>query len=155
MPKLTSFADAFSDWSSAIKPGVIATYGDNDQPALDESWNDYTDSLTRDRRFNGLQYHYCPSLDDDMPDDDKEFLLERMNIQVSSDGTQVTIKRGSESVTLPVQIEGPLSSEDIFQEVIDILDDDDDPRHEEITNKIGTVISRKDLDDLIEVFNDL
>lgn len=76
--------DAFESWKSEIKPHVIAQYGADDECALSESWNDYTDSLNKDGDLSDLQYQYCPAWDDAMPDDDKEFILDAMGVSFGS-----------------------------------------------------------------------
>lgn len=76
--------DAFHNWESEIKPLVIAQYGADDEPALSESWNDYTDSLCKDGELSDLQYHYCPAWDDCMPEDDFQFILDLMGVTFSS-----------------------------------------------------------------------
>ena len=44
----------------------------DDEVAMREAWNNYTDSLTKDGELTGLQYHYCPAYGETMPDDDIE-----------------------------------------------------------------------------------
>lgn len=75
-----TFSEAFDQWEQDIKPLVIERYGKDDEPALSESWNDYTDMLCKDGQFTGLHYKYCPAWDDKMPNDDVEFILEKLNI---------------------------------------------------------------------------
>jgi hypothetical protein len=77
-----TIAQAFKQWSEEVKPVVIAEYGSNDYAALAESWNDYTDALCKDGALNDLQYQHCPAWDDDIPDDDAEFLLERLQVEM-------------------------------------------------------------------------
>lgn len=81
---MLTIAKAFAQWNDDIKPLVIEQYGEGDSIALSESWNDYTDSLCKDNELTNLQYHYCPSYDDSMPDDDMEseieWLLEQMGV---------------------------------------------------------------------------
>src|SRR5690554_5424482 len=79
---MMTYKEAFEQWSNEIKPGIIEVYGENDYPALSESWSDYTDMLTKQGDFNQIMYHYCPAHDDDMPDDDIEYLLECMDVDV-------------------------------------------------------------------------
>jgi hypothetical protein len=115
MTKLISYADAFASFEAEIKPAIIATYGQDDV-ALSEGWNDYTDSLCKDGQMNGTMYHYCPAVDDSMPDDSEmaEVLLESMGftmdvqtINERTDGVSfsrdsyhfaLTIKRGTNSM---------------------------------------------------------
>jgi len=39
-----------------ILPYVVATYGENDQPAIDEAFNDWTDSLCKEGLLHDSQY---------------------------------------------------------------------------------------------------
>lgn len=72
---------AFDQWESEIKPLIIAKYGENDTPALSESWNDYADSLCKDGQLSELQYRFCPAFDsEEMPFDDKEYILKQLGI---------------------------------------------------------------------------
>lgn len=84
MPSLITTAEAFSRWENEIKPLVVEQYGEDDDPALSESWNEYTDSLCKDGELNDLQYHYCPAYDDSMPGDSWEeelsHLLENLGV---------------------------------------------------------------------------
>lgn len=79
-----TFADAFNNWDSEIKPAVIAHYGKDDYTALSESWNDYTDALCKDGELSDLQYQHCPAWDDEIPDDDGAFLLQAMGVTFAS-----------------------------------------------------------------------
>jgi hypothetical protein len=115
MPRLISYAAAFGSYEADIKPLVIAQYGQDDV-ALSEAWNNYTDSLTKDGQMNGLMYHYCPANDEDMPreSDMAEFLLDAMGFTMDvqtlnerTDGVSMsrdayhfalTIKRGTNSM---------------------------------------------------------
>lgn len=82
-----TFADAFNSWDSEIKPAVIAHFGRDDVDALSQSWNDHTDALCKDGQLSDLQYHYCPSWDDTIPDDDGEFTLDAMGVTFASVNT--------------------------------------------------------------------
>jgi|SRR5690625_1891125 len=84
MTDIIGIKEAFERWESYIKPAVIAQYGENDRPAMSESWNDFTDALCRDGELTGLQYHYCPAFDEPMPDCDHEFILENMGVSFSA-----------------------------------------------------------------------
>lgn len=79
-----TYEQAFDGWKADIMPEVIKQYGSDDYPALSESWNDYTDGLCKDGKFNDLQYHYCPAWDDEMPDDDRAFILDAMGVKFSA-----------------------------------------------------------------------
>ena len=48
--------EALKQWRAEIKPSVIARYGENDLPALRESWNNYTDALCKDGQITARQY---------------------------------------------------------------------------------------------------
>lgn len=85
---LISLSQAFDQWQ-VLASSIPA----NDCPALAESWNNYTDSLARDGQLCALQYHYAPAWDDPMPGkgrqfdalaDDREFILDRMNVTVDA-----------------------------------------------------------------------
>lgn len=76
--------DVFRAWESDVKPLVVEHYGPDDYPALAESWGEYTDDAHKDGRITCLQYHYCPAWDDDMPDDDCDFILAAMGVEVSA-----------------------------------------------------------------------
>lgn len=56
-----------------------------DYIALREAWNSYTDSLAKDGDMCELQYHYCPAYGDDMPEDDIEFILDRMGFDMDAE----------------------------------------------------------------------
>jgi hypothetical protein len=75
---------AHNQWSAEYMPAVIAQFGKGDEPALAESWNDYTDNLCKEGQFSDLLYHYCPSWDDEIPDGDQAFVLERMGVVMSA-----------------------------------------------------------------------
>lgn len=79
---MMTYKEAFKQWSNEIKPGIIEMYGENDYPALAESWSAYTDMLTEQGDFNQLMYHYCPAHDDNMPDNDIEYLLECLDVDI-------------------------------------------------------------------------
>lgn len=115
-----TIAEAFAAWRDEIRPLVVADYGDDDMPALSESWNDYTDALCKDGKLTGLQYHYCPAHDDDMPsdeDEERDFILDQLGVTLKAERSQptlaergqwgagashwfVTLARGDESVSL-------------------------------------------------------
>lgn len=47
-------------FDESIAPMVIEQYGENDQPAMDQAFNDWSDSITRDGQLHELQYQeYC------------------------------------------------------------------------------------------------
>jgi hypothetical protein len=80
----TTYEQAFASWTADIKPLVIDQYGEDDEVALSESWNDYTDSLCKEGEFSDLQYHHCPAWDDSMPDSDQAYILEALGVAMSS-----------------------------------------------------------------------
>lgn len=51
---------------------------------LSEEWMNYTDGLCKDGELTDLQYQHCPAYDDDMPDDDREYILESMGVSMTS-----------------------------------------------------------------------
>lgn len=90
---MITLAQAFANWNEDIRPMVVEMFGENDDPAMSESWNDYTDSLCKDGELCALQYHYCPSYDDAMPDEgsrfselngDRVFILDAMGVRMTS-----------------------------------------------------------------------
>ena len=48
--------EALKQWRAEIKPSVIACYGENDLPALRESWQVYTDQLCKAGRITQKQF---------------------------------------------------------------------------------------------------
>lgn len=85
-----SLSQAHDQWSQDIA-GLIPK---DDDCALSESWNNYTDSLCKDGQLCALQYHYAPSYDESMPgsggtydalSDDREFILEQMGVTISTE----------------------------------------------------------------------
>lgn len=47
-------------FDSEIAPLVITQYGENDEPAINEAFNDWTDSLCTDGEIHPAQYDsYC------------------------------------------------------------------------------------------------
>jgi hypothetical protein len=80
MSNLMTLQEAFDSWESEIKPLVIEQYSEDDEPAINESWNNYTDSLCKDGQLTDLQYKYCPGYDDGMPDNDLEFIIEQLGL---------------------------------------------------------------------------
>lgn len=85
---MVSLAQAFKQWKE-----LAADIPPDDAPMLAESWNNYTDSLCKDGELCGLQYHYAPAYDDDMPGDgsrfdpladDRAFILDAMGVTLSA-----------------------------------------------------------------------
>lgn len=68
------YIDAYNYWTENIRPAVEKQYGEDDAPAMAESWNDFTNSLWADGKFTDLQYSACPAHDEDIPDDAQEEL---------------------------------------------------------------------------------
>ena len=118
---MMTYSEAFTNWNESIRPEIVEQYGESDTVALSESWNDYTDSLCKDGELTDLQYQYCPSYDDDIPediDDERDYILEALSVHIDAkamsvrtDGLMadmprgsshwlVTIKRGEESFSL-------------------------------------------------------
>ena len=81
---MISIKQAFEQWECEIVPLVIQHYGANDNDAMAQSWNDYTDSLCKDGELCDLQYNYCPAWDDAMPDCDIEHVIDCMGIVIVS-----------------------------------------------------------------------
>lgn len=79
---MMSYKEAYEEWAVEIKLDVVSEFGEHDYAALAESWAAYTDTLTKQGKFNQLLYHYCPAHDSVMPDDDMEYILGRLNVDV-------------------------------------------------------------------------
>lgn len=84
-----SLSAAFAQWQE-----LAAGIDKDDGPALAESWNDYTDGLTKDGQLCALQYHQAPAYDEPMPGegsrrdalrDDREFILDAMKITLDAE----------------------------------------------------------------------
>lgn len=77
---MLSFKDMYEDWNENIRPLIPP----NDEPALNESWNNYTDSLG----LPDLQYSYCPGVDSDVDlsvmdvDDTLEYIMEQVGFSL-------------------------------------------------------------------------
>lgn len=123
---MKTILQAFTEFDLELAPAVRKQYGDGDIVALREAWNDYTDMLTKERDgFNTLQYQHCPAWDDDMPDDDLEFILDAMGVNMTAQlisqrpdslmsdmpkGSRhyaCTITRGTETVISTFYSQGP------------------------------------------------
>lgn len=92
MSNFISIAQAFAQWQE-LASSIHKQYGEDDVPAMNESWNDYTDGLAKDGQLCALQYHYCPAYDEPMPgtgsrwdalSDDREFILDAMNVTLEA-----------------------------------------------------------------------
>jgi hypothetical protein len=81
---MKTIAQLFAEFNENIKPLVIEQYGADDTPAMSEAWNDFTDSECKEGQITDLIYHFCPAFDDEMPDDDYQFILDAMNVTFSS-----------------------------------------------------------------------
>jgi hypothetical protein len=51
-----SYDDVLTDFEENIKPAVIARYGADDEVALREGWNDWTDGLCKDGEISPWAY---------------------------------------------------------------------------------------------------
>lgn len=52
-----ALSEAFDE---QVAPAVIAQYGEDDEPAINEAFNDWTDSLCKDGEIHDEQYRvYC------------------------------------------------------------------------------------------------
>lgn len=141
-----SIAAAFEQWAEVFKPAIPA----GDGPAHAESWNDFTDSLCKDGSFNNLQYHHCPAWDDEMPDDDAEFLLDRLGVSLAPMPGGVAIKRGENGIVYPMP-EGETrgaSDADLFEAVLLEVD------ASELFAPLLRIFSASELADLREVFDE-
>ena len=198
-----TLSQAFEQWSADIKPDIIRHYGANDDVALSESWNDYTDALCKYGALNDLQYHYCPAWDDEIPDDDAEFLLGRLQVEMQAsaivkrsddngdwpadathwncfirrvghgvekkEGFTVEFSMGSAHRGSPeiadvfgCMLSDADSTDQSFEDWADSLGYDSDSRRAERTynackataEKLATLFSASEIDDLREVFAD-
>lgn len=75
--------EAFQQWQSDIAPMVAKSYGENDRPALAESWNNYVDQMEKNGSIPTLAATHCPAHDDDenMPgniEEEIDVILEAM-----------------------------------------------------------------------------
>lgn len=82
---MISIKQAFENWENEIKPLVIEQYGEEDNPALAESWNNYTDSLCTDGEIYEWQYMNAPAFDDPMPGPEEEFEERLKELGISSE----------------------------------------------------------------------
>src|SRR5690606_37003066 len=85
---MKTYAEMLETWTADIRPAVIERYGTDDESALSESWNEFTDAECKEGNITNLQYHYCPPADDiavnDDEDDDRKFILDAMGMQFSA-----------------------------------------------------------------------
>lgn len=91
--KLQTIQSLYESWKENVRPGVVRQYSETDEPALSESWNEYTDSACKEGRITGLQYHYCPADDAPMPNshnlvDEVGWLLDRLEIEADASTLQ-------------------------------------------------------------------
>jgi len=54
--RITSQREARKIFNEEVKPAVVAHYGKNDRPALDEAWNNWTDMLCKEGRISSRAY---------------------------------------------------------------------------------------------------
>ena len=76
MSRIISLNDAME----SFKENIAFAIDSDDDIALSEAWNNYTDSLRKDGELTGLQYHYAPAWGEDMPDNDGEFILDSIGL---------------------------------------------------------------------------
>lgn len=71
----------YSDVKLAFDDHILPSIPENDEPWLNEAWNNYTDG-----EFSGIVAHYCPSHEDchDEQDDDdmRDYILESMGVNL-------------------------------------------------------------------------
>lgn len=71
----------YSDVKLAFDDHILPSVPANDEPWLNEAWNNYTDD-----EFSGIVAHYCPSHEDcpdDQDDDDmRDYILECMGVNL-------------------------------------------------------------------------
>jgi hypothetical protein len=63
---------------------LAADLPQDDIVMLSEEWSNYTDGLTKDGELTSLQYQHCPAYGETMPDNDVEFILDAMNVSMTS-----------------------------------------------------------------------
>ena len=57
---ITSERDLSDRFDEQIAPGVIALYRENDKPAMNEAFNNWSDTLCKDGELHDEQYNkYC------------------------------------------------------------------------------------------------
>lgn len=49
-------SEVLKQFKAEVLPAVVAKYGDDDRVAKAEAWNNYTDSLCKDRQITAKQY---------------------------------------------------------------------------------------------------
>lgn len=76
--------EAFDAWCRTERDNISK----DDVCALAESWNNYTDYLTKKGELSGLQYRFCPAYDDSIPDDLGE------ELKMILDGLQISVEPG-------------------------------------------------------------
>lgn len=91
--KLQTIQSLYAVWKEDVRPAVVRQYSETDEPALSESWNQFTDAACKEGQITGLQYHYCPADDAPMPDssdllDEVDWLLERLEIKADASELQ-------------------------------------------------------------------
>lgn len=136
-----SLAQAFAQWQE-----IAAGIPTDDYVALAESWNDYTDSLTKDGQITALQYQYAPSHDEPMPgngsrwdalSDDRDYILGAMGVTIrckyidsrpdsdqwdaAASHWRITIKRGRRSFAIYFSQGSAYTSEPDLQDVINAV----------------------------------
>lgn len=84
---MKSFSEIRASFVADILPAVISSYGENDEPAVNEAWNNYTDSICRDGEMTDTAYALCPAYEDapnhDDLSDDIENMLNDMGVVYS------------------------------------------------------------------------
>lgn len=89
-----NLAQAFAQWQESDTS--------TDRAMRAESWNNYTDILSKDGELNALQYHYCPAFDQPMPKQtsqydelsgDRAFILAAMNITLAATFVPFSVSR--------------------------------------------------------------
>lgn len=60
MSQYKTLAEAANFFKEIILPYILYKYGQNDEPAISEAWNNYTDSLYKEGEITQTQISYCP-----------------------------------------------------------------------------------------------
>lgn len=116
-----SLSRAFEIWKESALPVIVKVFGEDDYTAKEESWSAFTDGLCSDGQLSDLQYHFCPSHDEEMPEDDFEFVLDAMGISYElfkrDDVYDVTVHHGEKTARFVMQhpYEYTPDAEDIIQ----------------------------------------
>lgn len=80
----TTLAKALAEWRESLKCSPIFGQNDDDEAALRESWNTYTDSLAKAGKLCSLQFEFAPAYGDAMPQDDRAHILASLGVTLDA-----------------------------------------------------------------------